>query len=90
MTRILARLFAPLLVAVLLLPANTTTHRNAAAIALCIGGFAADVAPSIASGTPVACGALGFVGCELGDTAFKHASFEVRESQQMPPEESSR
>ena len=92
MTRILVRPFLYLLLALLLLSACTTTHRNAAAMTLCIAGFAADVALSIHGG-PMAGpgGILGLLVCDVGQAAIGAESFgEAAGPQLVAREESPR
>jgi hypothetical protein len=93
MTRTLARRFLPLLVAVLLSSAcTTTTQRNAAVITLCVAGFAADVAISVASGTSGATGGLlGLFVCEVSDAvASQWVAGDAAQPQPVARDESSR
>jgi hypothetical protein len=78
LTRIVV-LCALLLLAVLLFsPCSTTIQRNSSVITLCVASLAADVAISVAAGTPAVAGVFGFVGCEASQAALSEPAFDVR------------
>ncbi len=65
MTRIFTPAVLGLLLALLLLPACTTTQHNVAATTVCLASVAADIALSVHSHTWAPGGLLGFFVCDL-------------------------
>ena len=80
-----------MLLALLVLPACTTTQRNVAATTVCLASFAADIAISVHSHTWAPGGLLGLLVCDMsGAVASQWVAGDAAQPQPVAREESSR